>query len=414
MKNKWLFVCVLLALLSGCGPVMKNQNDGKIENFIIYGDQDYYASFPEIIRTKDKLVVLFENQPLEKLKNSVHPHYQPFAEHYFAVSKDNCRSWQITCESPKLTNIQHATRCLLPLPNNELLYVKFRYDKPTTESLPTKVQIYNEGLENCVYEQVLENMGPLDVVYPWDVRKLNDGSILLAGYWRDYTVPNDPIEGTRFIEPWPEKAFRYTMFFLKGSPDGRNWKFFNQLKHNHVFGMCEPNLLVFPDGRIVCVIRSEWARGFGDRLPEGVHGKGSGREGIGYYIYQTESLDGGQTWSQAKQLPIWGHPAYLVQLESGNVLMVYGHRRPPYSIRAILSTDQCRTWDMSTMKTLYTFDPGSYDIGYPVATQLDNGRIFCTFYGYLPDAENKLTRNAHAIYGCTFDERWLQFREPVK
>ena len=122
-------------------------------------------------------------------------------------------------------------------------------------------------------------------------------------------------------------------------------------------------------------------------------------------LYQAESRDGGDTWSEPVQLPIWGHPPYLLRLASGNLLLVYGYRRTPWEIRAILSRDDGRTWDMTTLRTVHTFNPGSYDMGYPVATQLADGSIVCSFYGYsTPDAGEQMP---HGIFVSVFDEKWL-------
>jgi hypothetical protein len=116
-------------------------------------------------------------------------------------------------------------------------------------------------------------------------------------------------------------------------------------------------------------------------------------------------LDGGLSWSEPIQLPLWGHPPCVKRLASGNILLVYGVRKKPFGIKAVLSRDNGKTWDLKTLKQIYTFDPGGYDLGYPVATEFPDGKILCTFYGYsTPEIQGKVP---HGIFATVFDEAWL-------
>ena len=42
---------------------------------------------------------------------------------------------------------------------------------------------------------------------------------------------------------------------------------------------------------------------------------------------QTESKDGGYTWSEPHLIGVWGLPSHLLKLHNGRLLMTYGHRR---------------------------------------------------------------------------------------
>ncbi len=89
-------------------------------------------------------------------------------------------------------------------------------------------------------------------------------------------------------------------------------------------------------------------------------------------LYSSHSADGGHTWSPpvgvtgARQ-----HPADLVQLVNGDLLLTYGNRTAPYRIEGKVSRDGGRTW----LPLLLTFSGQLYgyhlpperptDLGYP-------------------------------------------------
>ena len=63
---------------------------------------------------------------------------------------------------------------------------------------------------------------------------------------------------------------------------------------------------------------------------------------------------------------------------------------------------------MTTLRTVHTFNPGSYDVGYPVATQLADGSIVCSFYGYsTPDAGEQMP---HGMFVSVFDGKLAHWR----
>ena len=97
------------------------------------------------------------------------------------------------------------------------------------------------------------------------------------------------------------------------------------------------------------------------------------------FLYQCRSHDAGRTWTDAERLPVWGYPPHLTVLRSGAVLCVYGHRREPLSIRAMLSYDGGKTWDHENFITLYKL-PVEHDFGYPVSVEASPGVIVTVYY----------------------------------
>jgi len=97
------------------------------------------------------------------------------------------------------------------------------------------------------------------------------------------------------------------------------------------------------------------------------------------------SPDGGRTWGP--YISVTGgpnrskmqHPADLVQLQSGHILMVYGNRVRPFGVGAVLSRDGGKTWDWEH-RVMLGWTSGNTDTGYPSAVQLPDGTIVCLYY----------------------------------
>jgi hypothetical protein len=107
------------------------------------------------------------------------------------------------------------------------------------------------------------------------------------------------------------------------------------------------------------------------------------------------------------QLPFWGHPPCLKRFGNGDVLLLFGVRRKPFGIQAVLSRDDGNTWDLNTLRYVHEFHPGRYDLGYPVATILDDGSVVCAYYGYCSEDVNPHKVTPHGVFVSTFDHTWL-------
>ncbi|HZT33172.1 MAG TPA: sialidase family protein [Bryobacteraceae bacterium] len=101
------------------------------------------------------------------------------------------------------------------------------------------------------------------------------------------------------------------------------------------------------------------------------------------------STDQGRTWSEPVQVTDdREHPADLIPLKDGRVLLTYGERNRPYGARVMLSRDGGRTWERSR-RILLAGDAVVTDCGYPSSVQLPDGRIV-TLYYQVDDPANAL------------------------
>jgi hypothetical protein len=92
---------------------------------------------------------------------------------------------------------------------------------------------------------------------------------------------------------------------------------------------------------------------------------------------QSESSDGGRTWSEPHPIGVWGLPSHLLRLRDGRLVMSYGHRRKPFGNMARVSADHGRSWsDPVTLSA----DAASGDMGYPSTVELANGKLLTVWY----------------------------------
>ncbi len=135
----------------------------------------------------------------------------------------------------------------------------------------------------------------------------------------------------------------------------------------------EPHAVQAPDGRIIVHIRNH-------------------SEQDGGCILQSESSDGGQTFSIPRNTGLIGHPAHLLVMRDGRLLTTYGYRSDPYGNRASISEDGGRTWGEPV---ILDEKNGSRDIGYPSTVELDADSFLSVWYEQLPGDEMSSLQAAH-------------------
>ena len=93
-----------------------------------------------------------------------------------------------------------------------------------------------------------------------------------------------------------------------------------------------------------------------------------------------ESLNNGHTWSPPRRVTAaWEHPAHLIGLADGRVLMIYGVRHPPQGMGGLVSEDEGRTWRVDHPVVISWSGHNQYT-GYPWGVLLPDGRVLTTCY----------------------------------
>ncbi len=102
---------------------------------------------------------------------------------------------------------------------------------------------------------------------------------------------------------------------------------------------------------------------------------------------QSESHDGGKTWSEPHSIGVWGMPSHLLRLRDGRLLMTYGHRRAPFGNQARISADNGKSWGEAM---IISGDGAGGDLGYPSTVELADGTLLSVWY-------ESLKGNPHAV-----------------
>lgn len=151
-------------------------------------------------------------------------------------------------------------------------------------------------------------------------------------------------------------------YLVRSRDDGKTWGDPSLITINSG----EPGVMALPGGDILAVVR---------------------RETMGKTLWCTRSTDGGYTWNAPVQITgDMQHPADLLVLPNGDVLLTYGNRnQPPCRVEGRISRDGGRTW----LPTLLAFSgnlrgynrvsPYRVDLGYPSST-LSQGRGITMYY----------------------------------
>ncbi|NNE33919.1 MAG: exo-alpha-sialidase, partial [Rhodothermales bacterium] len=174
--------------------------------------------------------------------------------------------------------------------------------------------------------------------------ELTDGRIMVASYrtTRDYVTLSvaDSWKG-----PWTQAAE-----IRSPQPDSLR------------FG--EPSIVQLRSGRIVVMMRTT-TKPYNDSDER-------------CFLWETFSDDGGRTWQEPFQTPLWGFPPHLISLSDGRVVVAYGHRRPPYGQRVAVSSDGV-SWSVDDEIVLRDDAPNK-DLGYPASVELPGGKVLTVYY----------------------------------
>ena len=97
-------------------------------------------------------------------------------------------------------------------------------------------------------------------------------------------------------------------------------------------------------------------------------------------IHLSESTDNGKTWSSPRRVTFDSeHPADLIELADGRIIMTHGQRTRPMGVQALVSDDGGSTWKQKD-KLALAWQAPNRDTGYPSSLVRRDGKILTLYY----------------------------------
>ena len=198
----------------------------------------------------------------------------------------------------------------------------------------------------------------------WMLRSPDGGVTWSAAYRVPLNSPHGPValrDGRLLYagkELWTEGQHAGISF---SSDDGVTWTPMRRLPvrdGDTVVKYHELHAVEAPSGKLIVQIRNANSNNEGETL-------------------QTESTDGGATWTTPHSIGVWGLPSHLLRLRSGRLLMAYGYRRAPFGNQARWSDDEGATW---SAPIAISSDGMGGDLGYPSTVELADGTLYTVWY----------------------------------
>lgn len=343
----------------------------KLEDIVIYQDEQFYAAFPSVVARPDgELLVAFRRAPERRRFGAPGcTHADPNSYLMLVRSRDLGLSWSA---EPELIYAHpfggSQDPCLLDLDDGTLLVASYAWMLLPEEGAAQAeahslhqvfgwkftflggylMRSYDAGhhWEGPILPPQLEEQA---TCYPGLlVPAMNRGALLQGSdglvYWAVATAPQGNPAQT-------------ALDLLVSSTWGETWEHRSHIAADAQVVFNETSLIETAGGDLVALVRTAGYRDHG---------------------VVVRSSDRGQSWEPWQDMGVVGHPYQALRLADGCILLVYGYRHEPYGVRARVLDPECR--DFSGPELALRTDGGNGDLGYPWSCQLADGRVLVTYY----------------------------------
>ena len=154
---------------------------------------------------------------------------------------------------------------------------------------------------------------------------------------------------------------------------GESWQYLSEMAYDPTGAktFLEPGLYLTPGGKLVGLIRTQT-----DYRKPGV-----AFDDTYLNLHIAVSNDLGRSFGPVQEIPgVWGsNPFHALRLPDGKVLLTYGHRRPPFGIRARICDPELEHI-ADGEEIILRDDAPNGDLGYPNSILLDDGTALVAYY----------------------------------
>jgi len=340
------------------------------ETKVISHQPEYYHGWPTVCRRKNGDLLLSYSGGREA-------HVCPFGRVELMVSHDNGATWgwpQVLLDSA----IDDRDSGVLETAKGSILVTTFTslaYEKGLLAA--EKKKSGDKGAWQAAHNRLNaeQRQGELG---QWMVRSTDGGVTWSARYSSIVNSPHGPVQlaDGRLLyagkELWTGEK---RVGVCESTDDGQTWRWLAEIPvrpGDNAAAYHELHAVDTGTGRIIVQIRNHNKTNAGETL-------------------QTESSNGGKTWSLPHSIGVWGLPSHLLRLRSGKLLMTYGHRRPPFGNQARLSDDGGKTW---SEPMIVSGDGLGGDLGYPSTVELADGSLLSVWYELMKNTQRAALRQA--------------------
>lgn len=319
---------------------------------VICKEEGKYIGWPTISKTNTgELLCVFSGNRAD--------HVCPFGITQIIKSKNNGKDWT----EPKIINdtpLDDRDAGILETSKGTWLvnwFTSMAFDKERYYEKYPKWQKIRSELNDSTINFWLGN---------WTRRSLDKGKTWLKPVKQLVSSPHGPIElkNAKLLYVGTSSLNSNKILGVEISEDdGISWNLFSQIEigdQDTIEYYHEPHAVELSNGKIIAMFRYQ------------------PKDKSDSYLRQSESYDGGMTWTKTHRTNIFGYPPHLIELKNGWILVVYGVRKYPFGEYACISKDGGETWDVENEIYLSKSDNG--DLGYPASVQLEDGSIITVFY----------------------------------